>query len=139
MALQYLKNPYFSLNAVDLSAFVRSVGIPTEVAELDSTAGNSAGATSAITGLMSWTIEIECNNDYAAAQVDATVWAALIAGAAVAIEIRPTTLAVGVANPKWTGNVIVTGYDPFGGAKVGDLIVVKPTLKGTGALTRATA
>lgn len=139
MSLSYLKNPYFSLNSVDLSAFVKSIGIPVEFAELDSTAGNAAGATSTIPGLMSWSIEVETNQDYAAAQVDATIWAAMVAGIAVPIEIRPTTAVVGAANPKWTGNVVITAYDPFGGAKVGDLLAAKPTLKGTGAITRAVA
>lgn len=139
MALQYLKNPFFSLNSVDLSAFTRSVGLPLEVAELDTTASNTAGATSAMGGLSSFAVEVEFNQDYTASLVDATLSAALAAGVAVAFEVRPTTAVASATNPKWTGSLIVTAYDPFGGAKVGDLIVVKPSLKGTGVVPRAVA
>lgn len=139
MAIQYLKQPYVSVAGVDLSAYIRSVGVPTSIAELDSTAGNSAGATSTTGGLMSGSLDIECNQDYAAAQVDATLWAALIGAVPVAFVIRPSTAAVAVTNPQLAFNGLVSQYDPLGGAKVGDLIVVKPTIKVSGAVTRTTA
>jgi hypothetical protein len=139
MGLMVLKQPYVSINSVDLSAFVKSISLPYEMDTVESTAGNATGSKSYITALYGWSLEIEANQDYAAAQVDATLWAAMVAGAAVPIEVRPSTAVVGATNPKWTGNAIITGYDPFGGAKVGDLITAKPSITGTGALTRAVA
>lgn len=137
MTIMYLKQPYLSVNSVDLSAYVTEETITYEAADLDTTAGNSLGTTSHLAGLKSWSIDVTFNQDYAAAQVDATLWP-LVGAASFAIETRTSTAVVGVTNPKWTGSALLLSYSPITG-KVGDLITTKITLTGTGDLTRAVA
>lgn len=137
MAIMVLKQPYALINAVDLSAYVAEIALDYSAKEIDTTAGNSAGAESVTAGLVKWSADITLNQDYAAAQVDATLFP-LVGAAAFAVEIRPSTGAVAVTNPKFTGNAILPSYPPLSG-KVGDLLSVKIKLSGSGALTRATS
>lgn len=134
MAIAYLKQPHVTINTVDLSAYVTELTINYEAKDIDSTAGNSAGAESHMPGLVKWSADITFNQDYAASMVDATLFP-LVGAAAFAVIIRPSTAAKGAANPEYTGNAILTNYDPLGG-KVGDLITTKPKLVGSGALAR---
>lgn len=88
-------------------------------------------------GLRNWTMTLTMRNDFAASQVDATLYP-LVGAAAFAVIARPTSAVVGATNPEYTGNAILTNYDPFN-ASVGDLATTAPTLQGTGALARATS
>jgi hypothetical protein len=137
VSIQYLKNPHVTINSVDLSAYVTEIAITYEAKDIDSTAGNAAGAESHMPGLLKWSADITFNQDYAASQVDATLFP-LVGAAAFAVLIRPSTAARGAANPEYTGNAILTNYNPLGG-KVGDLITTKPKLVGSGALSRSVA
>jgi hypothetical protein len=56
----------------------------------------------------------------------------------VAFEILPNGTAVGTANPKYTGSLIVTDWTPVAGA-VGELLTASVTWPITGAIAKATA
>lgn len=135
MASQVLTNAYILLNAVNLSAFVTGVTLnySADIAE-DTAMGDTAK--SRLSGLKDWSVDIDFNQDYAASAVDVTLFG--IVGSSVAIELRADAGAVSVTNPKFTGNVILESYSPISGS-VGDKHSTKISLKGNGALTRATA
>lgn len=135
MAEQVLTNAFLSVNAVNLSDHVRSITLR-YAAELQDITAMSDATRQRLGGLKDWSFDVEFNQDYAAGNVDATLFP--IVGSPVAIEIRADAAAVGVTNPKFTGSAILESYQPVGGA-IGDPHVSPVSFQGNGTLTRATA
>lgn len=123
------------VNAVNLSAFVRSVTLNVEAEDLEDTAMGDTFR-SRIGGLKDWSLDIEFNQDFAASAVDVTIFALL--GTVVAVTVRPTTAAISATNPEYSGNVLVNEYNPLDGS-VGDLATTSVSWPGSGTLTRAVA
>lgn len=136
MAVTVFKNPYVSINAVDLSDHVRSATLSYS-AELQDKTASGDGTRSMIAGILDWTIEVEFNQDYASGKVDATLFS-LVGAAEFAIEVRPDQGAVSTTNPKYTANAVLESYQPMGGS-IGDMHVAPATLRPGGTLTRATS
>jgi hypothetical protein len=124
-----------TINSVNLSDHVRSVTLDITSEEQDDTA-MSATFRSRKGGLKDGSISLEFNSDFAASEVDATIFPIL--GTSVAFDIRPTSGSVSSTNPKYTGNCLVTQHVPFGNA-VGDLATVSVTWPTTGTISRATS
>lgn len=133
-----LTDAYISIGGNVMSTKANSVSINASVATQDDTAFGDT-TKSNMAGLKDWSMDVEMNQDYAAADVDSILWPLL--GTTVAIEVRPTSSAVGAGNPKYTATGLITSYNPIGG-KVGDKAACKLTLVpggATPALTRAVA
>lgn len=128
------------INAVDLSNDVKSVTLNYEAESQDDTAmGDSTRSGKG--GLFNWSISVEFHQDFAASQVDATLWG--IVGTSVAVVLKPTSAAVGPTNPTYTGNGMLTSYTPLSGS-VGDILpatceIVPSKGSGNSNLVRATA
>lgn len=135
MATFVFTDGFVSINSVTLSTRVKSVTLNYEADSVENT-GMGVGSRSFLAGLKTWSIDVEFNQDFAAANVDATMFP-LVGAAEFPIELRPTTAVASAANPKFTGNCILEKYGPLAGG-VGDLAMVTATLKGSGILTRAT-
>lgn len=118
-----------------MSAMATKVTLKTSAAELDNTA---FGATyhSRIGGLKDYTVDIEWNTDFAAAQTDALLFPLL--GTVVALEVRATSGARSATNPAYTGSVLIKDYVPLDG-KIGDLANSASSWPGTGTLSRLTS
>ena len=136
MAEFVAKDYFLSVNGVDLSDHVQSFSIPYAADAVESTAMGDDDR-EYLPGLRNWSASLTMRNDFAASQVDATLFP-LVGAAAFAVIFRPTSAAASATNPEYTGNAILTNYDPFN-ASVGDLATTAPTLQGTGALSRATS
>lgn len=121
-----------SVNAVDLSDFVRSVTLEVSADELDDTAMGDTYR-SRIGGLKDWSVAVEFNSDFAASAVDTTLFPLL--GTVVEVKIRPTSGAISSTNPEYVGNVLISQVNPMDNA-VGDLATVSVTWPGAGTLTR---
>ncbi|HEY9418154.1 MAG TPA: hypothetical protein VIQ30_25625 [Pseudonocardia sp.] len=105
------------VNGVVMSQWVTSVQLPQEFEALEDTAfGDSAR--SRIAGLEDSTVTINFNDDFAAAAVDATLWAAR--KTVVVVKVRPTTAAISATNPEYVGSFLVNQINPFGNS-VGQL------------------
>ena len=137
MAKLILRDAYLVVNAVNLSAFVESVTINSSREDVEATSMGAQGV-QRLPGLRDESIEVTFRQDYAAAQVDATLWPLYDGGTLFAVEVRPTSAAVGAGNPKWTGNCYLNEYTPVDGS-VGDVANAEATLLVDGVLTRATA
>ena len=137
MAVQVLTNCYVLINSVDLSDHVESVELDVDIDDVESTNFGSAGWREYQSGLKKGTIKITFQQDYAAAKVDATVWAAI--GTSAPFELRETNSAVSATNPKYTGNVRINGYPSAVGGKVGELGKTSVTWPTTGTVSRATS
>lgn len=122
------------INAVDLSDHVRNVTINYSAEMTDATA---MGATTRINngGLKNWSIDVEFLQDYAASEVDATLFA--LVGSTFTITVKPTSAAVSAANPSYSGTGIIESYAPVGGS-VGDQATTTVTIQAAGTLARAT-
>lgn len=124
-----------SVNAVDLTDHCASVSTDINVADLDTTAFGDSWNTR-IGGLKSASVSLNFHQDYAASNVDATLWAAL--GTVVEVILKPTSGAVTATNPSYTFDVLVTQVQPIN-ASVGDLAVQQVTWPVTDAVARATS
>lgn len=128
------------INSVDLSDHVKSVTLNYEAESLDDTAmGDDTKSSKG--GLKNWGMSVEFHQDYAASSVDATIFP--IVGSTVAVVLKPTSAAVSATNPSYSGNGMITTYQPVGGS-VGELsaapIEIVPSKgSGTSTLTRATS
>jgi hypothetical protein len=135
MATFVLTDARVELNAVNLSSLVRKVTLTPSVDAQESTA---MGATyrARLGGLKDWKVEVEFNQDFAAAQVDATLFPLL--GTVFSVKVRPTTGVISATNPEYQGNGLLTEYTPIDGS-VGDLATATASIEGAGVLTRAVA
>ncbi len=135
MAIHVFTDAFVSLNAVDLSDHVKSVTLNYS-AELQDSTAMSDTARKRIGGLKDWNLTVEFHQDYAAGEVDASMFAQV--GNSIAIILRPTSAAKSPTNPEFTGNAVVESYTPLGGG-VGEIHGASVSLQGDGALARATA
>ncbi len=125
-----------TVGGTDLTDHVTSVELPVSVADLGTTNFSSDGWNENIGGLKSFTVTVNFQQDYAASEVDATLWPLL--GTSAAITLTPNTDTVTTTNPQFQFNAIVNDLKPIA-ATVGDLAVQQVTWTGTGAITRATS
>lgn len=124
-----------TVGGTDLSDHIRQVTADITVEELDDTAMGE-DSRSKIGGLRDASVTLEFNQDFAASEVDATLWAAL--GTVINVVVTPTSSAVSSTNPAYTFPVLVNQYQPFANS-VGDLATVSVTWPGSGTVTRATS
>ena len=122
-----------SIGGVDFSASLAAVTLDISRESLETTAFGDAARTF-IAGLQEASVTLSFHQDFAASAVDATLHAAL--GTEVAIVIKPTSAAVGAANPSYAFNALVTQITPFS-SNVGDLATQDVTYPVSGAVTRA--
>ena len=135
MATVVLNDASVVINSVDLSDHVKSVTINYSAEMLDDTAmGDNTRSRKG--GLKDWSFDITFHQDYAASNVDATLFP--LVGTAFSTVIKPTSGAVSATNPSYTGTGTLESYNPIGGG-VGDLQETSITIQSAGDLSRATA
>lgn len=133
MAILVLKDASVTVNSVDLSDYVASVTIDYQVEAVPADAmGNTARAFAA--GLQNSTVNVTFNQDYAASQVEATIFP--LVGTNTTVVVKPTSAAVSATNPSYSITGFLAASQPVNGA-VGELATQAITV--TGALTKATA
>lgn len=135
MAFLVLKNASVTVNSVDLSDHVKQVTLNYSAESIEDTA---MGATfkSRVAGLKDWSVDVEFYQDYAASEVDATLFP-LVGAAAFAIIVKPDAGATSATNPAYSGNVLLPEYTPVAGS-VGEISMASVTFEADGILTRAT-
>lgn len=136
MATMVFTDCYVLINAVNISDHVKSASLSYSAAMLDDTVMTKTTKSNK-PGLLEWGLEVEVLNDYAAASIDATMFA-LVGASAFAVEVRPTSGARSTSNPGYTGNAVLASYDPLS-AKIGELATAKISMKCAGALSRQTS
>ena len=137
MARIVLTDAYVKLNNVDLSDHIASVEIAQSFDSIETTAFGDSGRTR-VGGLEDSSVTLSFHQDFAASSVDQTI--APLVGGTAAFEIRAvgTATAISSTNPKWTGTVLVTEWNPLSGA-VGELSTADVTWPVSGQVTRGTA
>jgi hypothetical protein len=131
------RDAYVSLGGSDVSAYIKSAELPLGVEALDDTAMGDTTKSNAA-GLKTWSLTLNAHQSFTDNELDEILYTLYNAGAAFAVEVRPTTSAVGASNPKWTGQGLLTEYTPLTGS-VGDQLTIPVTIVSAGALSRATS
>ena len=136
MAVTVLYNAFVSINAVDVSAQVKSVSLPFTIAQLDATTMGS-DTTVHEPGLKGFSMEVEFLNDYTVNEEDADLWALWTGRTKFAVELRPTADAVGTSNPSYEFTGFISAWNPVAGS-VGDLAGGSMTISNSSTLARET-
>src|SRR6185312_7372338 len=117
-----------------MSAMATKVSLKLSAAELDDTAFGDTYH-SRLGGLKDASMDVEFNQDFAAAQVDALLFPLL--GTVVAFELKPTSSAPSATNPRYVGSVLINDYSPLDGS-VGDLAKSSASWPTSGTVFRYT-
>ena len=123
------------INGQDYSANLTQAELSLEADDVETTAFGSTYR-SRIGGLKQGSLNLQFNQDFAAAGIDSVLFPLL--GTAATVVIKPTSTAVSATNPTYTFNALVTSYTPISGS-VGDLATFSVTWPVAGTVTRATA
>ncbi|MFF5988138.1 hypothetical protein [Prauserella flavalba] len=129
-----LLNEHVEINGVDLSDHVRAGTLALEATALDSTAMGD-GWTEQTGGLKSGTLTIEFLDDFAASEVDATLWP--LFGTVVTFLVRPDGGAVSATNPNYTGSVLIQQHAV--GGSINEMAMKSVTYPTSGVVNRATS
>jgi hypothetical protein len=135
MAKMVLLSQFLSINGVDLSDYTRKAELSVEVEDKDVTTYGSLGWKVVLGGLKSAELAVEFLQDVAATKIDSIMWPLL--GSVVPFEVRADQASVGTSNPKYTGSLLIKGWNPIEGS-VGDEASVGVTFPTSGAVIRAT-
>lgn len=137
MAQLVLKDCKIEIGAspVTLSDRANSVTVTYEIESVEVTAFGATGR-SFTGGLQNNTVEIEFMQDFAASNVEATIFP--LVGTTTTIAVTPTSGATAADNPKYTiTGCYLASHTPVAGS-VGDLAMTSLSFSG-GVLTKATS
>lgn len=135
MAKFVLNDASVTINSVDLSDHISSVTLEISADEIVTT---SMGSTfnERVGGLKDGSLSIEFQSDFAASEVDATLWP--LFGTVTSFVVKPTSDAVSATNPSYSGNILINQHIPVGNA-VGELATMSVAYPTSGTITRATS
>ena len=133
MARLVLTNAYITINAVNLSDHIASVTLTTNDDVVETTAFGSTARTR-VAGLGDNSVAIEFHQDYAAANVEATIYPLL--GTATAVVVKPNGPTTAADNPAYSFDALVSEWTPLNGA-VGELATASVTWPISGEVTKA--
>lgn len=131
-----IRDASLTIGGVDLSDHVQSVTVnygadtPEKTSMGDDTHLMMGG------GLKNWSIDVTFLQDFAANEVDDTLFA--MVGTEVTVVVKPTSDAVSSTNPSYTGTGLIASYNPIGNS-VGEAATAPVNIMSAGTLTRATS
>jgi len=120
-----------------LASYLTQVELKTSANDITTTSFGSTWVTR-VAGLKEGSLTLQFNQDYASATVDATLWGTIGLGSNATVVIKPTSSAVGSANPAYTAVCLVTDLTPISG-NIGDLSTFSITWPTNGTVSRATS
>ena len=145
-----LDNPKVTFGGTDISSAVQKARLMVDHVEIDVDAafGEDVRRTVA-SAAYSWSVEFEFRTDgYATGTLDAVITSKMHPplgsgdGDAV-ITIEPTLIdsktTISPANPRYSGTVAVSGWEPLGPGNSGAVVVQTRTFKGNSQLVKATS
>lgn len=114
MAKHVLRDAQVVINAVDLSDHVSSVTVESTRPEVDVTA-MGADFQEVILGIPAASIAVSFFNDYAAGEVDATLWPLSQSDTPFTVAVRATAAAISATNPEYQMTALQPNYQPIAG------------------------
>ena len=135
MAVLVLTNADITVNGVVLSSKANSVNLNYEVESVEVTAFGDGGHKFA-GGLQNNSCDIEFMQDFAASQVEATIFP--LVGTTTTVTVRASSAATSATNPLYTiSGMFLAAHTPVAGA-VGELMMTSLSFTG-GTLVKTTA
>ncbi len=134
MAKIVLTDAKVTINSVILSDHISNVTIDTKDDIIETTGFGSTGAKTRVAGLVDNSVTFDFIQDYASANVEATIYPLL--GTTTTITILPTSGTNTSTNPSYTFTALVSEWQPLKGA-VGQLATATVTWPISGAITKA--
>lgn len=140
MARLVLTDASVVVNGINLSEFITSVALSTSEDVIETTGMSSTGARTRVSGLADNSLALEFNQDFATSGPEVTINAvgSSLVGTNATVVIKPTSAAVGVANPSYSFTCVISEWQPLSAA-VGELATVSATWPISGAITKAVA
>lgn len=132
MAKTVLTNCQIVVNAIDFTDHVSSVEISVSKDEIDTTSFDGSGRERKA-GLQDNSFTVNFQQDFAAGEVDATLFPLWNNETEFTVALRPVVAAISTTNPEFTATCILLEYSPLNG-KVGELSetsVTFPVQRGT--------
>lgn len=128
MSVQVLKDVTVSIGGVQLEAMAQSVTLNYEVESIDVTAFDGSGARKFTGGLVNMSCEVTLMQNFASAQVEATVYP--LVGTTTTVIIKPSAGTISATRPQYTiTGTYLASHTPVAGG-VGELATT--TLSFTG-------
>lgn len=138
MAKLVLRDCFIEVSGVNFSSHVSSVTINLSKDEIDTTNFGGDGRERAH-GLKDDSFELTFQQDYAAGEVDDTLYPLWDNETEFIVKVRPRSSAVSTSNPEYSATCILLEYTPLAG-DVGDLSTTDVTFPAQRAgIARATA
>lgn len=125
MAKFVAKTTTLVVNGVDLSDHVREVTVTSERDQVEVT-GFGAANKEYVAGLGDATITADFIQDYAAGEVDATLFPLSVSDTPVVVATKPTTAAISATNPEYQLTALLLNYSPLA-AQVGQASTTQVT------------
>jgi len=137
MARLVLTNVEVTVAGVSLADHIASItlGSTYDVLETTAFAGGNVpqAAKERIAGLVDNSVTLEFHQDFAAADVEATIYPLL--GTVAAIKVQPVNGAISAQNPEYQFNALISEWTPLNGA-VGELSTASVTWPITGQIVK---
>jgi IMP cyclohydrolase len=136
MARLVLTNAYVLINGVNLSDHIASITLTTTDDVIETTAFGTTARTR-IGGLADNSVALEFHQDYAAANVEATInGSPSLVGTVTAVVVKPNGATTAADNPAYSFSALVSEWTPLNGA-VGELATASVTWPIDGNITKA--
>ena len=135
MAKLVLTNASVTIGGIDLSDHINNITLDTKYDIVETTAFGDT-AKKRVAGLADHSISLDFMQDYAASNVEATIYPYL--GTAVTIVIKPVAGTTTATNPQYTVSALVSEWQPLKG-QIGSLATASVTWPVSGAITKATS
>lgn len=135
MPKKVLLDAQLAINSVDLTQWCAKVELDDKFEEKETTTFASGKAKEYLGGLESGEVGLTFKNDYAAAALDAIMWA--LRRSVVTWAVRADAGAVTTSNPQYGGSLLVNEWTPISGS-VGDVAEVDVTFPLSGPMSRVT-
>jgi len=135
MARIVLTDVKCTVNGVNLSDHIASVSLSRSDDVIETTAFSSTAAKTRVAGLQDNSVTIEFHQDFAASNVEATIYPLL--GSTTTIVVSPTST-VSATSPSYSFTALVSEWTPLNGG-VGELATASVTWPISGAITKATS
>lgn len=135
MARLVLTDASVVINSVNLSDHIASVTITTSEDVIDTTAfgPTSAAGRTRVAGLADNSVTLEFHQDFAAANVEATIYP--LVGSTTTVVVKPTSAIASSTNPSYTFTALVSEWQPLSGA-VGELATASVTWPISGSIVK---
>lgn len=138
MARIVLTDVKCTINGVNLSDHIASVTLNVSNDVVETTAFSSTAAKTRVGGLQDNSVTLEFHQDFAAANVEATInGTTSLVGTVTTVVVSPTST-VSATSPSYTFSALVAEWTPLNGA-VGELATASVTWPISGAITKATS